>query len=151
MVSTCYMFCGFWDAFWRKISICYWRINTECLTELPHWDNWFTITLTITMPSAWEAQCWQQFILTIGSALRGTQPYKVGLNWLSPSKHCIPSICISNKHIFLDLRCTWMTVATCWEKMSNSLISAGIPGPSSRWANRASLKKEKNRNWYLNL
>lgn len=35
---------------------------------------------------------------------------------------------------------TWMTVATCWEKMSNSLISAGMPGPSSRWANRASLK-----------
>ena len=35
-----------------------------------------------------------------------------------------------------------MTVATCWEKMSNSLISAGMPGPSSRWANRASLKHE---------
>lgn len=38
---------------------------------------------------------------------------------------------------------TWMTVATCWEKMSNSLISAGMPGPSSRWANRASLKNER--------
>lgn len=37
---------------------------------------------------------------------------------------------------------TWMTVATCWEKMSKSLISAGIPGPSSRWANRASLKNK---------
>lgn len=52
------------------------------------------------------------------------------------SIYCLP-LC----QTLLNLRKrTWITVATCWEKMSNSLISAGIPGPSSRWANRASLK-----------
>lgn len=47
---------------------------------------------------------------------------------------------------------TCITVATCCENMSKSLISAGIPGPSSRWANRANLGK-KNPYWkrYRNL
>ena len=34
---------------------------------------------------------------------------------------------------------TWMTWAICWEKMSKSWMSLGIPGPSSLWANWASL------------
>lgn len=47
---------------------------------------------------------------------------------------------------FLELRKkviqTCITVATCCENMSKSLISVGIPGPSSRWANKANLKKK---------
>lgn len=41
----------------------------------------------------------------------------------------------------LKKKLTWITWAICWEKMSNSWISAGMPDPSSFCANWASLLK----------
>lgn len=54
---------------------------------------------------------------------------------------CSKITCSSNKNRVFNL--TWITVATCWENMSNNFMSAGIPGPSSRCANKANLKFAK--------
>ena len=45
-----------------------------------------------------------------------------------------------SKGVWTQRQPTWVTVATCWEKISNSWMSLGIPVPSSLFANCASLQ-----------